>query len=309
MQAILVASLLAWVSPFMHPLIEPFIIIVSFAAIALVTLRKGALEGIYILLGASSVAMLGTFLLTGIYYLLGASSVAMSDDFLMGCYYFFILMLLSLPIWLIAILLRESQQLALAIEFAVFFAVLCVAGFYLYIPDPATIWQQAFAPLLEVLPAEVPIEEVRNQVNIGSHYMTGVFAASTLFAVLFSLFLGRWWQSVLYYPGGFKQEFLSLKTGYSLAIGSIIIIAVARLTDGSLSEMAWNITILLFVLYLFIGTSVLHTVFSTMKQSKYLVPMFYITMFLIPHAMLPVALVGLSDAWLNLRKIQSTPNR
>jgi uncharacterized protein YybS (DUF2232 family) len=199
--------------------------------------------------------------------------------------------------------------LSLAIECAVFFAVLGVAGFYLFVTDPATIWQQAFAPLLEVLPAEVPVEEVRNQVNIGSHYMTGVFAASTLFAVLFSLFLGRWWQSVLYNPGGFKQEFLSLKTGYSLAIGSIIVIAVARLTDGSLSEMAWNITILLFVLYLFIGTSVLHTLFSAMKQSKYLVPMFYITMFLIPHAMLPVALVGLSDAWLNLRKIQSTPNR
>jgi hypothetical protein len=294
MQAILVASLLAWVSPFMHPLIKPFIIIVSFATIALVTLRKGALEGFYILFASTVIAALGALLIGG-------------NDFL-------ILMLLScltmwLPIWLIAIVLREGRRLSLAIECAVFFAVLGVAGFYLFVNDPATIWQQAFAPLLEVLPAEVPVEEVRNQVNIGSHYMTGVFAASTLFAVLFSLFLGRWWQSVLYYPGGFKQEFLSLKTGYSLAIGSIIVIAVARLTDGSLSEMAWNITILLFVLYLFIGTSVLHTLFSAMKQSKYLVPMFYITMFLIPHAMLPVALVGLSDAWLNLRKIQSTPNR
>jgi len=26
-----------------------------------------------------------------------------------------------------------------------------------------------------------------------------------------------------------------------------------------------------------------------------------VTMFLIPHAMLPVAIVGLSDAWMNLR--------
>jgi hypothetical protein len=216
------------------------------------------------------------------------------------------------PVWLIAIILREGRQLSLAIECAVFFAVLGVAGFYLYVADPATIWQEAFAPLLELLeklPKEVPVEEVRNQVNIGSHYMTGVFAASIVFVVLFSLFLGRWWQSILYNPEGFKHEFLSLRTGSRLAIASIIVIAVAKLASGLLSEMAWNITILLFVLYLFIGTSVLHTKFSAMKQSRYLVPMFYITMFLIPHAMLPVALVGLFDAWFNLRKIQSTPNR
>ena len=135
--------------------------------------------------------------------------------------------------------------------------------------------------------------------------MTGVFAASTLFAVLFSIFLGRWWQSVLYNPNGFKEEFLSIRTGYRLAIASILVIAVAKFTSGLFAEMAWNITILLFVLYLFMGTSVLHTVFSSMKQSKYLVPTFYITMFLIPHAMLPVALVGLFDAWFNLRKIPS----
>jgi len=39
-----------------------------------------------------------------------------------------------------------------------------------------------------------------------------------------------------------------------------------------------------------------------MKLGRYMVPMFYITVFLIPHAMLPVALVGLMDPWLDLRK-------
>ncbi|MCX7067190.1 MAG: hypothetical protein NTW85_05805 [Methylococcales bacterium] len=290
MQAILVASLLTWVSPFIHPLIKPFVIIVSFATIALVTLRRGALEGFYILFAATAVAALGALLVGG--------------------YDFFIVMLLScfimwLPVWLIAIVLREGRRLAWAIECAVFIAVLGVVGFYIYATDPAAIWQEVFAPFLDILPAEVPVEEIRNQVNIVSHYMTGVFAASTLFAVLFSIFLGRWWQSVLYNPDGFKEEFLSIRTGYRLAIASILVIAVAKFTSGLFAEMAWNITILLFVLYLFMGTSVLHTVFSSMKQSKYLVPTFYITMFLIPHAMLPVALVGLFDAWFNLRKIPS----
>jgi uncharacterized protein YybS (DUF2232 family) len=85
-------------------------------------------------------------------------------------------------------------------------------------------------------------------------------------------------------------------------LGSIAVIVLAAASSGSVSEIAWNVTILLFVLYIFIGTAVMHTVFSGMKMGRYLVPMFYITLFLLPHALLPVALVGLSDAWLNIRK-------
>jgi hypothetical protein len=295
MRAVFVASLLALISLFMHPLIKPVIIIVSFATIALVTLRKGTLEGLYTLLYATA----ATALLGGL--LVGDAS-------------FVLLMLVScltmwLPVWLVAVVLRETRYLALAVELAVFIGVLGVAGFYAYVGDPATTWQAAFAPLLEMLPEDAPVQGMRDWITMFSHYMTGVFAASTLFAVLFGLFLGRWWQSVLYNPEGFKREFLSLRTGSRLAISSIIVIIVAETTSGLLAEMAWNITILLFVLYLFIGTSVLHTLFAAMKQSKYLVPMFYITMFLIPHVMLPVALVGLCDAWFNLRKIPSTSSR
>lgn len=289
----MVASLLALVSLFMHPLIKPVIIIVSFASIALVTLRKGGLEGIYTLLYATA-------------------ATALVGALMVGEVSFVLLMLVScltmwLPVWLVAVVLRETRYLALAVELAVFIGVLGVIGFYGYAGDPATTWQAAFAPLLAMLPEDAPVEGMREWITMFSHYMTGVFAASTLFAVLFGVFLGRWWQSVLYNPEGFKREFLSLRTGSRLAIGSIIVIIVAETTSGLLAEMAWNITILLFVLYLFIGTSVLHTLFAAMKQSKYLVPMFYITMFLIPHIMLPVAIVGLGDAWLNLRKIPSAP--
>jgi cellulose synthase/poly-beta-1,6-N-acetylglucosamine synthase-like glycosyltransferase len=135
--------------------------------------------------------------------------------------------------------------------------------------------------------------------------MTGIVAAGSVFSLLFGLFLGRWWQANLYNPGGFKQEYLSLETKPRLTIGSSVVVAVALLSSGELSEIAWNISILLFVLFTVTGTAVLHTFFSGMKMSRYTVPMFYITLFLIPHAMLLVALIGLSDPWLNLRKKKS----
>mgnify|MGYP006295971565 CR=1 FL=1 len=210
-----------------------------------------------------------------------------------------------LPVWILAIVLRESRHLALTIEIAVFIAALGVIGFYLYAENPAFIWQQTFEPLIELIPkdAHVDTEKLHEGINKISHYMTGVFAASSLFGLLFSLFLARWWQSILYNPDGFKAEFLTLHTGTRLATVSILIIIIANISTGMLSELAWNITILVCVLYMFIGTSVLHTLLSKTKLNQYAVPMLYITLFLVPHALLPVAVVGLCDAWLNLRKI------
>jgi hypothetical protein len=282
LQAMIVASSLALLS-----LIMPPVSIVSSASVALVTLRRGAFEGLYVLVCSSAAAsLLGFFLL---------------DSYQFGLLYS---MVLWLPVWLISIVLREGRHLSLAVEFAVLIGVLGVVGFYLYEAEPAVMWKEV---LTRIVPPDGPVDAVQR--DILSHYMTGVVAAGAVFGLLFGLFLGRWWQSVLYNPGGFKQEFLSLNTKPRLAVGSLAVVTVAWVSSGMLSEVAWNMTILLFVLYTCIGTAVLHAVFASMKLGRYLVPMLYLTLFLIPHAMLPVALVGLSDAWMNLRnKISNQTN-
>jgi uncharacterized protein YybS (DUF2232 family) len=54
-----------------------------------------------------------------------------------------------------------------------------------------------------------------------------------------------------------------------------------------------------------IGTSVLHVVFSRTKMSRFAVPLFYVTLILVPQVLPPVAIVGLIDAWLDIRKKNS----
>jgi hypothetical protein len=276
MQAMIVASTLAMVS-----LIMPPVSIVSSASVALVTLRRGAVEGLIVLGCSTAVAgVLGFFLL--------------------GNYQFVLLygMVLWIPVWLISIILREGRYLSLAVEIAVLIGVLGVVGCYLYNAELAVMWKSM---LSQMVPPNAPVEDIQHTLDVLSHYMTGIVAAAAVFGLLFGLFLGRWWQSLLYNPGGFRHEFLSLNTHPRLAIGSIVVVVIASLSSGVISEVSWNIAILLFVLYTYIGTAVLHTVFAAMKMGRYIVPMFYVTLFLIPHFMLPVALVGLSDAWMNLR--------
>ena len=253
----------------------------ALGAVALVTLRRGGYEGLIVLLCAGlAAAVLAT---------------------LIQVPYFFVMLFMAffwLPVWLISVVLREGRHISLAVEIAVLIGIVGVVGYYLVNTDPASMWKQVMP---KMVPANAPVENVQNTIDLLAPYMTGIAAASAVFSMLLGLFLGRWWQALLYNPGGFKQEFLALKAQQRIAIICVSIIAVAGISSGVFSEIAWNTAILMVVLYLVIGVAVLHTLFSRMKIGQYAVPLFYITLFLIPHSLLPVALVGFTDTWLDIR--------
>ncbi len=277
LEAMLLASTLAMLSLMLAPLS-----VLSSGAVALVTLRKGAYEGLIVFASSSlAAAVLATLIQVPYTFIL------------------LYVLVLWLPIWLIAIVLREGRHISLTVEIAVLIGVVGVIGYYLFNADPAAMWKQVMP---RMVPPNAPVENVKQMIDLIAPYMTGIAAAGAVFSMLLGLFLGRWWQAMLFNPGGFRQEFLGLKVQPRLAVISIATIGIAIASSGVVSQIAWNTTILMFVLYTFIGTAVLHTVFSRMKIGKYAVPMFYITLFFIPHSLLPVALVGLSDTWLDIRK-------
>jgi uncharacterized protein YybS (DUF2232 family) len=151
---------------------------------------------------------------------------------------------------------------------------------------------------------DVPKETIQETLSVFFHFiLTGLVAQIYAISVLAGLFLGRAWQAILYNPGGFKQEYLTLKGQKSFAILALIILVISWFSSGIIAEIGWNIMVLFFVLYAFLGTVVLHYTFSAMKLKQLLIPFLYITLILIPHAMIPAAIIGLTDTWLNLRKI------
>ena len=222
-QAMIVASSLALVSLMMPP-----VSVLSSATVALVTLRLGAFEGL-IILGCSTLAasILG-FFATGNFQ-----------------FAFLYVLVLWLPVWLISIILREGRHLSLAVEIATLLGVLGVIVFYLFSSEPAGMWS---AVLAQMIPADAPVAEIQDKIEILVHYMTGIVAAGSVLGLLFGLFLGRWWQANLFNPGGFKQEYLLMSTKTWLSIASVAIVGVALVTSGEVSEIAWNIIILLFII-------------------------------------------------------------
>jgi hypothetical protein len=274
-QAAGIAIGLAFLSLFMPP-----ISIVSSAAVALVTLRLGAYEGLTVLgIGVATLGVLGIF------------SGNVEFALLYG-------IVLWLPSWILAILLRAGRQLALAIESAVILGGVGILSFSLLKPDSGEMWKNL---LTQMSPPNASLD-VQPQIEMLAHYMTGIIAAGTIFGWIFALFLARWWQAQLYNPDGFRTEYLSLSTSKRFALGSLSLIAIAAISSGTIAELATNLSILIVVLYTFVGTSVCHSLLAPMKQGRYLVIGFYIMVFLIPHLLIPVATIGVLDAWLNLRQ-------
>lgn len=278
----MVASSLALLS-----LLLPPVSIVSSASVALVTLRHGWYEGLYVLIcSCLSAALLGVFLFGSFQFAL-----------LFG-------LILWLPIWLISCVLKEGKHLTVAVEIVVLLGIVAVIGFYLFVTDPALLWTAVLKDMIQVMldsGSELSIEEVNQSIQLIARYMTGAIVAGSVYGLLFGLFLARWWQSVLYNPGGFREEYLSFRVQAKIATAGILIVAIAGLTSGVISEICWNISILFAVLFTFVGTSVLHASFSTVKTKRFMVPFLYITLALIPHAIAVVILVGLVDTWVDLR--------
>ncbi len=292
-QAIVTVSVFALLS-----LLFPPLNIVSSASIALITLRHGATEGGYVLICSSIICGLAGFFLIDSYQLPLVYSL-----------------ILWIPIWIVSFVLRETRHLFLAIEVAVILVCIAIVVGYFIQPDLANVWRLVLNKLLESVLIEanptVDVKAIQYSLSIFYQFvMTGLIAQIYLIMLLSGLFLGRYWQATLYNQGGFKKEYLSLKAQSELGFTAGGVLLVGILSNGTVAQVCWAVFLLLFMLYAFIGTVVLHGVFMAFKARRFIVPCLYLTMLLVPYVIVPVAIIGLTDNWLNLRnKIPNLTSR
>jgi hypothetical protein len=283
-QAILLAcglSLVSWAIPFFG--------LLAAAAAALPTLRKGAREGGIIIAGALALLTLvgGAWLGSS----LGAVGYGVS---------------LWVPIWLGAVVLRESGRLSWALMSIVALGILAVAVVYGFLSNPAALWFEGLRQIL--LPALSRTPENFNEATISqslekfSHLMTGLVAAGSVLSLILSLLIARWWQAELYNPGGFRREFLSLQLSVTVAYGGIGLFVLAMMSSGKMAEMTWNLVFPYFVLFFLVGFSVLHALLSGKGSRKFWLYGIYAALIIIPHMILPIILLGLSDIWIDWRR-------
>lgn len=287
-QAVLVIALCTALS-FLAPPLTSILAYGGAAALALYSLHAGARAGAVALLGAAAV----TGVLTQLLLHQGLAVVVTS-------------LLLWIPVWLAAVVLRGTGSLAMAMLTLTGLALLLVTLIFLLLGDPGPWWVARLGSLADAVAAHpelgVDRTDLAQFIETVAPLMTGTMAAGLSFAALTCVILGRWWQALLVNPGGLRKDFYALRLGRVLSLVGIAMVAVATLKVGVLSSLALQWSLIAMVPFLFVGLAVVHASLANLKAAKGWLIALYVLMSLLPQVLLMVVLVGVLDPWLELRR-------
>ncbi len=281
-QATMAATVLA-----MLALVMPLLSIPSSAVVALVTLRKGSVEGLLVGVMSSLATGVLAFLLLG------------SPVPVIG-----FLLVLWMPVWAIGGLLRSSRSLGMALQAGAGFGLLLILVLYIQLGDPRAQWMEILQPLAEGFVESQLLEVEQSQVFVQfmAGWMTGIFAAGFYFQLILAMLLARAWQAGLYNPGGFREEFHTLDIGRPLGLVALVLFGLALVLGEDSSTLARELALLLAPLFLLQGLAVAHRIVAVSGMSiGWLAALYLLLFFAVPHAALIVIFTGLLDVFVDFR--------
>ena len=262
----------------------PFI---SPAAIGLVTLRKGSIEGLLVALWAV-LPLIVTLYISDSTPLLTAVSVAS-----------LFMMVVS------ANVLTWSISWSWTMVSSVTVGGLISIGLGFVLADDVQLLVAEIGEVIAKLAVEPSSE--KQVLFPGPQFMLGLVAWVLALSAIVSLLLSRWWQSLLFNPGGFQEEFHSLRLSNQLAVMVLIAVVAGFYLPTEYRPWAQLAAIPL----LLSGVALVHHVVKTLQLgSQWLVLMYFGLIVFGPTT--GALLVGLafSDSMLNLRsRLAAIKNR
>ena len=266
-------------------LLLPPLLLLSGAAVALVALRQGVWPGVSVV----ALASLGTGVLA--YAALGASLPVI-----------WLALLHWLPLLVLALVLRATISLAITLQLAALFGLIAVLGFYLILGDPAAWWTAIIDQVLAdfqkagVFPDPVMAERLGQLLKNWAPLVPGQVVSSVLLSLLLALLLGRWWQSLLYYPGGFQKEFHELRLTKPFAFGMAVLLILSI-------ALGWpvliNLALVVGLVCTLHGVALVHALVALAGLSKAWLVAFYCLLFIVLSQL--VLVLALVDAWVDFR--------
>jgi hypothetical protein len=138
---------------------------------------------------------------------------------------------------------RRTGSPNLCFQVAVLVTAMALAIIHLVLADPSAVWVERLTELMRSM-AEAGLNvqgDVKGLVQVWAQTMWGALAAMTLAAILASLFLGRWWSTLLQQqPGQFGAEYRQLRLGRVLGLGVTILFILAMSLDSPMIDsLAW----------------------------------------------------------------------
>lgn len=288
--AVLVASVFAVLAV----VIAPFHLL-SGATVCLVALRLGLGEGVKVLLGASIVLAVITFVANGgaVSGLMGLALIAMAVTLL--------------PLLLLSWVLRQTRSMPVTVVVAGGLAAAVVVAMYWLLGDTTQWWRQALEQPFILAQGETGLllsaEEINRFLDVLARAMTGLLGAAVFMSLMGSILLARWWQALLYNPGGFRAEFYALRIDYRVSILVLLVLGVMIAAKGIVGQLATDLLVVMLAMYTLVGIALIHGLVAlTSAPVAVLFGLYLLLAFLLPQMMIFLAAAGYTDSWIDLRK-------
>jgi hypothetical protein len=265
-------------------MIVPPITLLSGAALSLVGLRLGIAQGLSIIgLAVLVMAVLSTIIM-------GQPWIGVAFGLAQWA-----------PLLGLALILRHTLSLALTLKAGTAAGLAAVLGTALLIPNIDSIWKAVLDDIARpaLTRADVPVATIDAILQQAAPVMTGSFVAAMLLSLALSLLIARWWQALLYNPGGFRKEFLALQLGPLVAGLTLVLVAGALLAKASLLiELAMVASVMFFLQ----GMAVTHAAIASAAHPTLWLAGFYgLLLLALPQMMVGIAALGTVDAFVDFR--------
>lgn len=189
------------------------------------------------------------------------------------------------------LLLRSSMSwnrvLLCSVAFGLVYGLVLGAVFREPIGAMAGELKQLMPQVLDGVYQQMSVDERARLDSLIAPVLTGLLAALLQIVSLLSLMLGRYWQALLYNPGGFGREFRTLKLPPPLAM----LLLVGMLLGPNLGPQMAMLTPLCSVPLAFAGIALIHGLVAQGRMSKFWLVGLYITLLLFMQLTYPLLVV------------------
>lgn len=276
-QAVGVVSVLTLLSL----LLPPLAYLLSGVPVALVALRRGVESGMQVVLGA--------LVLTSLLAIIAGLNLMVGPGFAV---------VIWAPVWFCAVALRRTESQGLMVFAAGLLALAFAVLMHFWVADVEAMWWEQFEAWVSDNLEPEAAAQYQQLLEDAKPLLNAMMAAGLLLSLVLTVILARWWQSLLFNPGGFRAEFHHLALPRGLTIAALVAVAMTLMDTGVYHWFFRDTLIILVFMYLFQGVAVAHrTVARRELSAAWLIGM-YVLMLLMPQVALLVACLGMVDAWL-----------
>ena len=276
----------------------PLIGIIGTLIAILITLRKGMQEG-----ALAFVASLLPVLL--IYKYMPQQQI---PDTVLSIFDIVIMLLvINLIAWLSASILRRTSSWSIVLDTLGLLGTLCIIALHLAYPDLATWWQHWLTDYAHGISQAVggddnALASLKQMPVALRNVATGLSGVVCSVYALTGLLIARWWQAVLYNPGGLRQELMQIRL--SKASGVVAVICLL----GALAHVAMlqDALLIIAMIYVIAGFSFMHYAITQRRIKWWWLTIIYVVLFLYAKSIWLIAVAGFIDMAIDGRKKLAT---